>query len=167
MSRPLASFTIKAGGLLNQIRIKVMIHPLDESGKSVEAVALWDTGATRTCISKRLAGLMGVAPVGYGIAHTANGQCQTEEYLIRLEMKNRVITAPIRSSTFNGSADVDVLIGMDIITAGDFSITNANGKTYVSFRIPPDYRHIDYTVASKKDKAGKLMNDHLRKNQAD
>jgi len=30
----------------------------------------------------------------------------------------------------------DILIGMDIITLGDFVITNLNGKTKVSFRIP-------------------------------
>jgi len=31
----------------------------------------------------------------------------------------------------------DVLIGMDVITTGDLAITNHNGKTTFSFRVPP------------------------------
>ena len=31
---------------------------------------------------------------------------------------------------------MDVLIGMDIIGAGDFVVTNRNGRTKLSFRIP-------------------------------
>jgi hypothetical protein len=30
----------------------------------------------------------------------------------------------------------DVLIGMDVITTGDLAITNHNGKTTFSFRVP-------------------------------
>jgi len=38
---------------------------------------------------------------------------------------------------------MDVLIGMDIITLGDFAITNENNKTTFSFRIP-SLHTIDY-----------------------
>ena len=31
---------------------------------------------------------------------------------------------------------IDVLIGMDIINRGDFAVSNRNGKTMFSFRIP-------------------------------
>ena len=31
---------------------------------------------------------------------------------------------------------LDVVIGMDIITRGDFAVTNLDGKTTFSFRIP-------------------------------
>ena len=37
----------------------------------------------------------------------------------------------------------DVLIGMDIITQGDFSITNKDQKTVFSFRFPSE-THTDY-----------------------
>ena len=39
--------------------------------------------------------------------------------------------------------DVDVLIGMDIISKGDFSITASQGKTKFSFQIPSTH-DIDY-----------------------
>jgi len=32
--------------------------------------------------------------------------------------------------------DADVLVGMDIIGAGDFAVTNLNGKTVFTFRLP-------------------------------
>ena len=34
--------------------------------------------------------------------------------------------------------EYDVIIGMDVICKGDFAITNLNGKTTFSFRIPSE-----------------------------
>lgn len=42
----------------------------------------------------------------------------------------------------------DLLIGMDIITTGDFSITNVGGKTIFSFRVP-SIKELDYVKESK------------------
>jgi hypothetical protein len=42
----------------------------------------------------------------------------------------------------------DLLIGMDIITMGDFSITNVGGKTTFSFRVP-SVKEIDFVSESK------------------
>lgn len=36
----------------------------------------------------------------------------------------------------NLEADTGVLIGMDLITLGDFAVTNKNGQTCFSFRYP-------------------------------
>lgn len=35
-----------------------------------------------------------------------------------------------------GDQDIDVLIGMNIISLGDLSVTNYEGKTVFSFRVP-------------------------------
>lgn len=159
---PFATFTFKAQRRLSKIVTPVTIHPIDDGGKSVKVLAIWDTGATRTAISERLAESMGITSVGYGIAHTANGQCRINEYLVKLELPGGVLSSTIRCSSFKASDNVDVLIGMDLITTGDFAITNADGKTFVSFRIPPDYRHIDYHLASTKGKAGKIAKDYIK-----
>jgi uncharacterized protein YchJ len=37
----------------------------------------------------------------------------------------------------------DALIGMDIMSNGDFAVTNTNGKTTFSFRVPP-LKEIDF-----------------------
>ena len=39
--------------------------------------------------------------------------------------------------------NIDVLIGMDVIKNGDFSITSSDGKTKFSFQIPSTY-NIDF-----------------------
>jgi hypothetical protein len=36
---------------------------------------------------------------------------------------------------------------MDILTLGDLAITNHNHQTVLSFRVPPDTRHIDFVSA--------------------
>lgn len=42
-----------------------------------------------------------------------------------------------------GKQGIDVLIGMDIISNGDFAISNYEGRTQFSFRIPSQ-EHIEY-----------------------
>lgn len=53
---------------------------------------------------------------------------------------------PVSEAELNG---FDVLIGMDIITLGDCSITNVNGKTVFSFRIPST-ETVDYVQQEKQ-----------------
>ena len=45
---------------------------------------------------------------------------------------------------------VDILIGMDIITMGDFVITNADGKTLFSFVIPTLNNKISFSKMINK-----------------
>ena len=46
-------------------------------------------------------------------------------------------------------SDTDFLIGMDIITLGDFSVTNVDNATTFSFRYP-SCETIDYVKQAKK-----------------
>jgi hypothetical protein len=48
-----------------------------------------------------------------------------------------------RISVLNLVKDVDMLIGMDIIRLGDFSISNGAGKTTFTFAMPPFDDKID------------------------
>ena len=43
------------------------------------------------------------------------------------------------------SPGLEVILGMDVITQGDFSITNLNGNTVFSFRVPSLHR-LDYVA---------------------
>jgi uncharacterized protein YecA (UPF0149 family) len=45
---------------------------------------------------------------------------------------------------------IDVLIGMDIITLGDFSVTNFQGNTCMSFRVP-SLHQIDYVEEANNE----------------
>lgn len=156
------AFTIKHNGICRVIKTDLTVIS-DKSKQNITAV--WDTGATGTCISKDVASKMGLVPIGMCHSHTASGESICSEYLVDLELPNHVIIKDVRVRDFIGGPDVEALIGMDIITMGDFAITNANQKTTVSFRMPSDYRHIDYVLAQKNNTNGKLAKEHIKKQQ--
>ena len=68
------------------------------------------------------------------------------------EKLSRHITAKIivKNIKLADTYDIDVLIGMDVIKYGDFSITNTNGKTTFSFRTP-SIKEIDYLKESRNN----------------
>lgn len=156
------AFTLKAE---QGQRLRAIITDIVVSTENAKAAvkAVWDTGATITCISERIAKELGLAPIGFERINTASGIAMQSQYIVDIVLPNNVGIRGIRVSSFCGGAGVDALIGMDIITAGDFSITNANGRTVVSYRIPPDVFPIDYVATQKNDKRGKLLKSQLSK----
>ena len=56
-------------------------------------------------------------------------------YLVDLTLPMGV-TMPGLRVTLGDIVGADVLIGMDVITAGDFAITHHGGRTKMTFRIP-------------------------------
>ncbi len=60
---------------------------------------------------------------------------ETEAYLVNILLPNRLVMQNVRvyRAGFTGA---DVLIGMDIINAGDFAITHAGGNTKFTFQMP-------------------------------
>ena len=59
-------------------------------------------------------------------------------------MPGKVIIQGVIASEVDAlTSGCDALIGMDIITLGDFSITNHKGVTCMSFRLPSSHE-IDY-----------------------
>jgi hypothetical protein len=97
--------------------------------------AIWDTGATNTVITKKVADTVQLAPTGVTTARGVGGERIANSYLINIALPNEVgLTAiPVTEGILGETGDV--LIGMDIISHGDFVITN-NQKTVMSFRMP-------------------------------
>ncbi len=110
--------------------------------KGVNCQCLWDTGASSSCISKNLAEKLGLKQVGVAQSFTAAGLTLAKTYVVNIGLPNHVQIPMVMVSeaVLNG---FDVLIGMDIITLGDFSITNVDGRTIFSFRVPST-ETIDY-----------------------
>ena len=70
------------------------------------------------------------------MAHYADGGSKiVQEFLVNVGLPNEVVFSSIRV-TLGGFSDADVLIGMDIISQGDFAVTNFNQRTVFSFRVP-------------------------------
>jgi predicted aspartyl protease len=104
--------------------------------------AIWDTGATNTVITRRVVETLKLIPIGIAPVNTSNGLRQSYTYLISLVLQNNV-RFPILRATEGHISGGNVLIGMDVITQGDFVITNKDGKTSYSFRVP-SLEHIDF-----------------------
>lgn len=98
--------------------------------------ALWDTGATGTCITKRVVEELGLKPIGKANCSHPGGCEMRDRYLVSLVLPNKVGVQDISVVDVEQDGGIDVLIGMDIITMGDFVLTNARDKTHFSFRTP-------------------------------
>lgn len=107
-------------------------------------VGIWDTGATGTVITEEVVRRCGLQPIGMTQVQTAGGLVTAEEYLVNVFLMNGNINIQnIRATKAPLGPGANVLIGMDIIALGDFAITNQNGTTTFSFRIP-SLHTIDY-----------------------
>lgn len=82
---------------------------------------------------------------------TASGLDDAETYLVNVGLPNGIGFQMLKVTKGNLGVSTDVLIGMDIISQGDFSITN-QGNTVFSFRIPSAHT-VDFV---KEHNAGAL-----------
>ena len=97
---------------------------------------IWDTGATGSLISANVVERCDLKQTGVATIRTANGNEDTvPTYIVNLRLPNQVVVMgiPVARGSFG---DADVLIGMDVITKGDFAVSNWDGKTSFSFRVP-------------------------------
>ena len=149
-----ASFTIKSVGRLREIHTDIGIRPAGEAltTESIEiddtvmqTRALWDTGATNCVVTEGTARALGLVPISrVEVAH-AGGITLQNVYLVDLFMPNRLVLQGIGvTECVDSAGNFGVIIGMDIITMGDFSISNLNGGTTVSFRMPSQ-EEVDFT----------------------
>jgi hypothetical protein len=139
-----SAFTVKStGGLLRVLITDVNVH-LPGSPNYSAIKAIWDTGASGSAITKKVAQLLGLIPSGMAQVNTANGMATQNTYTIDIGLPNKIIIQGIIATEIDAlTAGCDALIGMDVITLGDFSITNHNGSTCMSFRVPSGHE-LDY-----------------------
>lgn len=111
-------------------------------GDSVKRVkimrSLWDTGASVSLISARVAKVLGLTSIGKsGVSGYNEGIDVKDTFLIHLGLPTGDIVTNIMAMEFE-SDEYDVVIGMDVICNGDLAITNKDDKTTFSFRIPSE-----------------------------
>ena len=158
MSKKWFAFTLQSNkGKLNALKTKVIISesfdpnncPKDIIFK--QYIAIWDTGATNTAISEKVVNECQLRPVGIIKRAYAGGEEQSNTYFVNIKLPNKVGVQEIKVIGVEKIKDADVLIGMDIISQGDFSITNKEDKTCFSFRIP-SLECIDFVKTPYKEK---------------
>lgn len=127
-----------------QVRAGSILKLNAKDVKAVKCNALWDTGATNSVIGKKLAKELNLIPVTKVNSVGVSGPFVSNVYWIDLLMPHNVEVLSVKVTEGNfRDEDPQLLLGMDIITLGDFSITNVEGKTVFSFR-NPSIKEVDY-----------------------
>ena len=134
------AFTIKHNGRADRIITQLHVTPAFDPAKPPsphpeqhETTALWDTGATRSVVTKVTVDALGLVPVGNVMVNHAGGTSQANTYMVNFFLPNKVCIAGVLVSECPSIANnAGAIIGMDIICQGDMSITNASGETWMT-----------------------------------
>lgn len=134
------SFTVRARGILRQLVTPCIVSIAstheDESARSSRFSSIWDTGATISMVSRRVVEELGLQTEGkISVGHAGGEARGVPIYHVDLLLYNNAPIVGVRVGLIE-VRDIDVLIGMDIINRGDFAVSNRDGATTFSFRIP-------------------------------
>ena len=135
-----------ANVLINEVSLTAAYFPPTPSKNIIyrKFFAIWDTGATNTIITEQVVKDCGLKPIGMAKAYHAGGATEdVNVYLVNIRLPNAVEVYNLRVTEGKLRGQANVLVGMDIMNKGDFAVTNYNGKTVFSFRIPSTER-IDF-----------------------
>lgn len=153
------AFTVRRNVRLNEIITDIGIsipEPIDLKRPPsfiYNTNALWDTGASNSVITQKTAKILNLIPIRKVKVFHGGGESNENVYLVKIYLPNKFNIPNIHVTECSDiSGRFGVLIGMDIICFGDFSITNVNKKTVASFRMP-SIKEIDYVKEAKISKA--------------
>lgn len=125
-----------------------------------KAVALWDTGASCSCVSKDVISALNLLPIGMTTITTPSGKKDVCTYMVDIILPNKLkIQNVVVCESEIGVQGIGVLIGMDIIGLGDFSVSNYNDKTVFTYRVP-SCECTDYVSQIKKQDLVSLTGNH-------
>ncbi|MDR1864998.1 MAG: aspartyl protease family protein [Bacteroidales bacterium] len=117
------------------------------TGSKLQTEGIWDTGATGSVITKSAAVCLGLTPEGIVKVRGVHGVKEVNMYYVKIILDNKNIVLKTRVTEcdeLSSSNSTGMLIGMDVITLGDFSITNFGEQTVMSFRVP-SLGKVDFT----------------------
>ena len=154
------AFRYKPGVIVDALKSPITISC---SGKDTKVVALWDTGATICCGSEDGIKTLSLVPTGKARMSTPSSVDElTDTYLVDLMLPNDILIKDVVVAESKiGSQGIGLLVGMDIISRGDFLITN-NGETVFSFRMPSEPLTDFVTGIKMKNVIGKSHSGNRR-----
>lgn len=136
------SYKTLSNVLSNEVMITKAFSPLETKFISLKEYdrkrykAIWDTGATGSVITKKVVQELDLKTVGIVKVHTASDTTMANTYFVNIWLPNKVIVSNLGVIEGKIAGQCEVLIGMDIISKGDFAVTNYNGRTVFTFRLP-------------------------------
>jgi hypothetical protein len=144
-----------------------MAASLGRGGAPLPFTAIWDTGASATCISPKISQALKLGAISMAQVHAAGNSYDSPVYKVDVLLPNGLMVVDVRVLEAKNIQGADMLIGMDIITTGDLAITNADNDTWFSFRFPSARLHTDYAEESNRIRQSHVQNpdrQHLIKN---
>lgn len=151
------ALTIRYGGITNRLTSGVKVSfpksllSNGEVAATLDHLAIWDTGATGSAIAELTAKKLNLAPTGIKKVSGLGGTIDKNTYLVDLLLPNGIHLTDFSVTEVDNPKDENgnkidafgILIGMDIISIGDFTVTNFEGITIMTFRYPSCHK-IDY-----------------------
>lgn len=133
--------------LITEIAISIPVKIEEKTEKDIHVLntkALWDTGATGSVITSNSAKELGLKPSGIAKVNHAGGVSDANTYLVNIYLPNHIYFHGVKVTECpDVVGNFGVIIGMDIISQGDFSFTNPKGNSIFSFKLPSS-RETDY-----------------------
>jgi hypothetical protein len=146
------AITLKAEGILNRIITPVTVRQAEQfcinygfEVKPAEARGMWDTGSTGCCISQTLAEYLDLTTVDSWSLTSVHGSKPSKVYFLDIILPDKITIANIPVVEIDTGQQYDLIIGMNIISLGDFAISNNGGNTVMSFRLPASKIPIDFS----------------------
>ncbi|MBR6409930.1 MAG: hypothetical protein IKS35_00900 [Clostridia bacterium] len=137
--------------------IKVHTSENYDTEKALDVLALWDTGATRSCITKCVAEELGLIPSTYKDSYGVSGVERVPVYDIIVDINESVkgihlLVAEAKLNKNDGgspNSDLGFLLGMDVIGLGDFFTGHYMNESNLpcsmfSYRFPSANDSTDY-----------------------
>jgi hypothetical protein len=159
------ALTINFGSRKNVLRSIVKIgEAFEPKDQLVEPTGnfydcIWDTGASCSVITSKVIKDLSLQPTGKAVCYTAGGPKIQNTYLVSIGLPNEVVFTALK--VVEGEVEgTDALIGMDIISRGDFAVTNNNGITIMSYQWPSNHEINFVDEISRK----KLIPEHHEMN---
>lgn len=117
----------------------------DEDRQWHKILAKWDTGATMCSITKELSDRLGLKPVktrkicSFGFPQGAD----RHEDTVLLKLTNGPYSILAQATVIETILPgFDMIIGMNVISAGKFSLNVENRRIDIRFEIPLDYQYL-------------------------
>jgi len=136
----MSTYRAEFDGVVRELKTEAVVSVCEDFGDRkappVRLVALWDTGAYSSVISDKVISALGLVPVNHMRACGVNGWYDTPVYVIDLMLPNKIKVTGLCVSR-GDLITSDMLIGMDIMSKGDFKLTNAD-KTCFTIRVPAE-----------------------------
>lgn len=124
--------TAKFDGNVRRLMTPVVIY--DSKGNQYHAYAVWDTGASGSCISETLAAEMGLERVDVTTLLTTAGSKETACGIVDVRLCGDILFKNIKVTFADMSHhEADFIIGMDIISHGKLEIYPKNREIIMKF----------------------------------